>query len=235
MRSEASYHPNPAPQALRQLAQLAALGQVHFEPAGKSRALSWQVLRYPTARAGPASSADGVALHRLAGEVHARLHAQMVASAARLDFAWALLAGAFAAGWHTGLQSMPCFTPTLMTGSRCAACAVCAGHTNQQQEAFLRPAIKRYFAPSAASPHGQQPSTSAGHAAVGAVRPPTWPQPPLAPTSPALSLEVEAFLLGSKARSASAVRQRMWAGRCAPASAPLLSRLATLRIHCAVH
>ncbi|EFJ41773.1 hypothetical protein VOLCADRAFT_98196 [Volvox carteri f. nagariensis] len=90
-------------EALRQLSQLAALGQVHFEPVQKLKALSWQLIRRPAPPPGAAAGkSDGgwaaAGVSALAAQIHARLEAQTAAAAARLDMVWGLMAGAFLQG-----------------------------------------------------------------------------------------------------------------------------------------
>ncbi|GIM01637.1 hypothetical protein Vretimale_6417, partial [Volvox reticuliferus] len=166
-------------QALRQLSQLAGLGQIHFEPVQKLKAISWQLLRRPSpppewapvgGGGGGGGGAVAAGVSALAARIHGRLEAQTAGAAARLDMVWGLMAGAFLAG---------------------ASC--------QEQEAFLRPRITSYFD----SPYDQRQQPAPALAAPALPRsPPGCPPLPLAPRSSSLVLEVEAFLTGSKARAA---------------------------------
>ncbi|GLI66797.1 hypothetical protein VaNZ11_010770, partial [Volvox africanus] len=176
-------------QALRQLSQLAGLGQIHFEPVHKLKSISWQLLRRPapppgwTAAEGSGGGGGGAVaagVAALAARIHARLEAQTAAAAARLDMVWGLMAGAFLEG---------------------ASCV--------EQEAFLRPRITSYFDSPYQSQH-QQDKQQQQQLPVGVPlaapalprSPPGCPPLPLAPRSSSLVLEVEAFLTGSKARAA---------------------------------
>ncbi|GLC60783.1 hypothetical protein PLESTB_001670400 [Pleodorina starrii] len=171
-------------QALRQLSQLAALGQIHFEPIAKMKAISWQLLRRPSPPPGAAAAA-GVAA--LAARIHARLEAQTAAAAARLDMIWGLMAGAYETG-NTCVEQEAFLRPRITSY-------------------FDSPSQPPTAAAAAAAAAPPPPGAAAAAAAAVAppprpLSPPDCPPLPLAPRSSTLVLEVEAFLTGSKARAA---------------------------------